>query len=106
MLTLSRRTGESVIILLPDGRYITILVQQNIRGNARLGIDAPPEVKSPTHVHRPVHIVRAKYTQYEVCACGATRVLPIHAFSEGADAPWHTCNLCTHPGGEYRGSRR
>lgn len=44
MLTLSRKSGESVLILLPDGRHITIFVQQEIRGSTRLSIDAPKDV--------------------------------------------------------------
>lgn len=45
MLKLTRRPGESLILLLPDGRQIEVVVD-NKRGNqAGLAIDAPQDIK-------------------------------------------------------------
>lgn len=44
MLVLSRREQETVVILLPDGREITVKLQE-LRGNrARISFDAPPDI--------------------------------------------------------------
>lgn len=44
MLVLSRRELETVVILLPDGRQMTVKLQE-LRGNrARLSFDAPPDI--------------------------------------------------------------
>lgn len=43
-LTLSRRTGEEVIIRTPDGQEIVVTVVDLQRGRMRLQIEAPPDV--------------------------------------------------------------
>ena len=45
MLTLSRKVNETITITHPDGTVITLMVVE-IRGdNARIGIQAPREVR-------------------------------------------------------------
>lgn len=44
MLVISRHTGESITLELPDGRAIDIAVLRNQRGVVRLGIAAPEDV--------------------------------------------------------------
>lgn len=44
MLVLSRNPSESVLLILPDGREITLTVIAVRDSRARLGIDAPNDV--------------------------------------------------------------
>ncbi len=44
MLVLSRHSGESVIVTLPDGRTITFLVCRIQEGRIKVGIDAPKDI--------------------------------------------------------------
>ena len=43
MLTLERREGESIILLVDDIR-IEVQLSMAVNGKAKLSIDAPPEV--------------------------------------------------------------
>jgi carbon storage regulator len=45
MLVLSRKLNEKLIIVLPDGTRIALQVVRATAGKARIGIDAPPDVK-------------------------------------------------------------
>lgn len=45
MLVLKRRTQERVIITLPDGRRITVKLCEVDRNYARLGFDAPTDIR-------------------------------------------------------------
>ncbi len=45
MLNLTRRTGESVILFLPDGRQVEIVVNTKRGNQAGLAIDAPDDIK-------------------------------------------------------------
>lgn len=45
MLVLKRSAGDSVVIPLPDGRAVTILVNEIGNGQAVLGFDAPADIK-------------------------------------------------------------
>ena len=45
MLTLSRKAGERVLLMLPDGQEIWVsVVTVKANGSVRLGFDAPPDV--------------------------------------------------------------
>ena len=44
MLILSRRSGETVVLELPTGEQIDVVLLELKGSQARLGIDAPPEV--------------------------------------------------------------
>lgn len=48
MLVLSRKPGERVVIVTPDGREIAVMVVKVERWRVRLGVEAPRDVK----VHR------------------------------------------------------
>lgn len=45
MLVLTRLDKEGVRILLPDGREVFIQLLKTSRGSARLGFQAPKEIK-------------------------------------------------------------
>lgn len=45
MLVLKRSTGDSVAIALPDGRSVTVLVNDIGNGQAVLGFDAPADIR-------------------------------------------------------------
>lgn len=45
MLVLARKTGEVVIVTLPDGREMRVTVVDIDRNKIRLGFDAPDDVK-------------------------------------------------------------
>ena len=45
MLVLTRKENESIEITLPDSQQLTIMVTEVERGRARIGIEAPTEIK-------------------------------------------------------------
>lgn len=45
MLAISRRNGEEVVIYLPDGRTLSVFVNNADRGTTKLAFDAPADVK-------------------------------------------------------------
>jgi carbon storage regulator CsrA len=45
MLVLARKTGETVIVTLPDGREMRVVVVDIDRNKIRLGFTAPDDVK-------------------------------------------------------------
>lgn len=45
MLTVARKVGERVVILLPDGRRVEVVVADLTPYRAQIGIEAPPDVK-------------------------------------------------------------
>lgn len=45
MLVLTRKENESNEITLPDGQQLTVIVTEVERGRARIGIEAPRELK-------------------------------------------------------------
>ena len=45
MLKLTRTPGETITLFLPDGRTIEIVLDQSRGNQARLGIDAPQDIK-------------------------------------------------------------
>lgn len=45
MLVLSRKLGEKVCLITPDGTYLWVTVVDIDRGKIRLGFNAPAEVK-------------------------------------------------------------
>lgn len=45
MLILSRKTSESIVIELEDGRTITVTAVAASRDKVRLGLEAPPTIK-------------------------------------------------------------
>ena len=45
MLVLTRKENESIEITLPDGQQLTVMVTEVERGRARIGIEAPTEIK-------------------------------------------------------------
>jgi sRNA-binding carbon storage regulator CsrA len=44
MLVLSRKEGEEVVLILPDGRRIVVCLVEKYHWGARLGFDAPDDV--------------------------------------------------------------
>jgi len=59
MLVLSRSVGELVVMVLPDGRQVTVkVVEVRHTGKIRLGITAPEDV--PVHRQEIQKIVEAK----------------------------------------------
>ena len=45
MLVLTRRPGESVVLVLPDGRRVSVTFVQHHGHGAVLGFDAPHDVR-------------------------------------------------------------
>jgi len=45
MLVITRRPGESLIIELPTGEQIKITILTNTSNQARIGMDAPADMK-------------------------------------------------------------
>lgn len=45
MLVLSRRTGEKIVITLPDGREVVVMVVGKRYSNVRLGVEAPDDIE-------------------------------------------------------------
>jgi carbon storage regulator CsrA len=57
MLILSRRSGEALILELPNGEQIDVVLLEVKGSRGRLAIDAPPEV----------NVVREKLLLREAC---------------------------------------
>jgi carbon storage regulator CsrA len=45
LLVLGRKIGEAFLVMLEDGRTIRVSYEQQRGGSARIGIEAPPEIR-------------------------------------------------------------